>query len=141
MKRFAQASSAQKGPVAGVPKNSNSAAEASYLAAGFDVGDFCGPGHRPGSHLHNIQAMFDSSRPGRSGGLVGEAFAAIIENHPAYPTLRRRRHRALFGRLDEIVANHINSMSGILQGLGFDEAGTKAYRSSALRAFRSVLPN
>jgi hypothetical protein len=42
MKSFAHRTSAQKGPVAGVPKNSNSAAEASYLAAESESGNFAG---------------------------------------------------------------------------------------------------
>jgi hypothetical protein len=140
MKNFASSSPQNKGPVAGVPKNSNSAAEASYLAADSDVGKLkSGPG-KLGPGLEIIHAMFDADRPGRSGGLAGESFAATLERHPRYPNLRSRRHAALLRRLDDIVASHINSMTGILQGLGFDEAGTKIYRSSAIRAFRGVLP-
>ena len=140
MKSFARSSSAQKGPVAGVPKNSNRAAEDSYLAAGFAGGNLTSGPRRLGPDLEIIPAMFDCDRPGRSGGLAGESFAATLENNPRYPALRSGRHRALFELLDDIVSNHINSIAEILQGLGFDEAGTKIYRSAALRAFRAVIP-
>jgi hypothetical protein len=109
-------------------------------ATGCDVGNITGPG-KLGPGLEIIHAMFDSSRPGRSGGLAGESLAVTLERHPRYPNLRSVRHAALFGMLDDIVANHINSITGILQGLGFDESGVRIYRLSALRAFRSVLPN
>ena len=140
MRSFARGSSAQRGPVAGVPKNSNKSAEASYLAAGFDGGNLTsGPG-KLGPDLEIIYAMFDSENPGRSGDLAGESFAAIVENHEQYINLRSGRHAALLGLLDDIVANHINSISGILQGLGFDEAGVTQYQRAALAAFRDVFP-
>jgi hypothetical protein len=109
-------------------------------ATGCDVGNITGPG-KLGPGLEIVEALFDSSRPGRSGGLAGEALAAILENHPTYPNLRKRRHRALFGRLDAIVVAHVASLAGILRGFGFDEAGARVYGAAALRAFRSVLPN
>jgi hypothetical protein len=141
MRSFARRTSARTDKSHSVrEKNGDNSVAVSSRVTGFDVGDFCGPGHRSGPHLH-IEAMFDSSRPGRSGGLAGEAFAAILENHPAYPNLRRRRHRALFGRLDAIVVAHVASLAGILRGFGFDEAGARVYGAAALRAFRSVLPN
>jgi hypothetical protein len=85
--------------------------------------------------------LFDSQSPGLSGSLAGESFAATIENHPRYPSLRRGRHRALFGRLDDLVANHLDSIAGNLLGLGFDEAGVVSYRAAALTAFRAARPN
>jgi hypothetical protein len=99
-----------------------------------------GPG-RLGPDLEIIEAMFDSYNPSRAGGLAGESFAATLETNPRYPGLRSGQHRALFERLDSIVASHIDSLAGILRGLGFDEAGARIYRSAALSAFRAVLPN
>ena len=84
--------------------------------------------------------MFDSRSPELSGSFAGESFAATLENHSRYPALRSSRHRALFELLDDIVAKHIDSLAGILRGLGFDEVGTKIYRSAALSAFRAALP-
>jgi hypothetical protein len=84
--------------------------------------------------------MFDSRSPELAGHLAGESFAATLENHSRYPALRSSRHRALFELLDDIVAKHIDSLAGILRGLGFDEVGTKIYRSAALTAFRAVFP-
>jgi hypothetical protein len=140
MKSFARGSSAQRGPVAGVPKNSNRAAEDSYLAAGFAGENSCGVGPILTPRLHEMQSLFNCATPRLSGNLAGEWFASALENHPRYPALRRRRHRALFELLDDIVANHIDSLAGILRGLGFDEIGTKIYRSAALSAFRAALP-
>jgi hypothetical protein len=57
------------------------------------------------------------------------------------PSLRRGRHRALFDRLDDLVANHLDSIAGNLLGLGFDEAGVVSYRAAALTAFRAARPN
>jgi hypothetical protein len=143
MKNFARYSLSAQTANSGSGGNNPEKAVAAIpgCATEFDVGNLkSGPG-RLGPDLEIIQAMFDCDRPGRSGGLAGESFAATLERHPRYPNLRSRRHAALLRRLDDLVASHINSMTGILQGLGFDEAGTKIYRSSALRAFRSVLPN
>lgn len=120
-------------------KNSDSAAEDSYLAAGFDGGNLCGPGYRPGPHLQDVQAMFDCENPGLSGNLAGESFAATLENNPRYPALRSGRHRALFERLDDIVANHIDRR--LMLGLGFDEIGIVIYRAAALTAFRAARPS
>jgi hypothetical protein len=123
-----------------VGNNGDKAAADSYCAAGFDGGNLtCRPG-RPGRHLEIIQVMFDCENPGRSGNLAGESFAAILENHPRYPALRGARHRALFERLDGIVANHLDSIAGNLHGMGFDEAGIVIYRAAALTAFRAALP-
>ena len=85
--------------------------------------------------------MFDCENPGRSGNLAGESFAATLENHPRYPALRSGRDRALFERCDEIVANHIDSLAGILHGLDFDESGVEIYRAAALTAFRAACPS
>jgi hypothetical protein len=126
-------------PVAGVPKNSNSAAEASYLAAGFDGGNLCGPGYRPGPHLRDIQAMFDSENPGRSGDLAGESYASVLENHPRYPDLCSVRDAKLLARLDRVVEQKIKCV-GLLQQFGFDEAGIALYHAAALSAFRAALP-
>jgi hypothetical protein len=118
-------------------KNSDNAAEVSYLAA--ESGNLCGPGSRPGPHLRHIQAMFDSENPGRSGNMAGESFAATLETNPRYPALRSGRHRALFKRLDDIVANHIDRR--LMLGLGFDEIGIVTYRAAALTAFRAARPS
>jgi len=69
----------------------------------------------PAPHLEHIRAMFDCERLGALGPRR-RRFAAILEVHPAYPNLRSGRHRALLSRLDDIVANHLASLSGILQG-------------------------
>jgi hypothetical protein len=122
-------------------KNGDDAAEDNcYLVAGFAGENLCGVGAVLTPRLQAMQAMFDSYNPGRSGALAGESFAATLETNPRYPALRSGRHRALFERLDSIVASHIDSLAGILRGLGFDEAGTRIYRSAALSAFRAVLP-
>jgi len=120
-------------------KNSDSAAAVSSRAADFECGNLrSGPG-RLGPDLEIIQAMFDCDRPGRSGGLAGESFAATLENHERYTSLRSGRHRALFERLDDIVANSIDRR--IMLGLGFDEIGIAVYRAAALTAFRAARPD
>jgi hypothetical protein len=82
--------------------------------------------------------LFDSAKPFFSGSLAGESFAATVENHPRYPGLRS--DDAMFGLLDAIVADHIDSLSGILHGLGFDKVDVGIYRAAALAAFRAVRP-
>ena len=82
--------------------------------------------------------LFDSAQPFFSGSLAGESFAATVENHPRYPGLRS--DDALFVLLDAIVANHVDSLAGILRGLGFDEVDLGIYRAAALAAFRAVRP-
>jgi hypothetical protein len=52
-----------------------------------------------------------------------------------------RRHRAFFERCDYLVAHHIDSITQILHGLGFNEAGIVAYRSAALTPFRAARPS
>jgi hypothetical protein len=133
---------AQTGKSASAGNNPDKAAADSYCAAGFDGGNLkCGSGRRPGPHLQDIQAMFDCENPGRSGNLAGESFAATLENHPRYPALRSGRHRALLERCADIVAHHVDSITGILHGLGFNDAGIVIYRSAALSAFRAARPN
>jgi hypothetical protein len=85
--------------------------------------------------------LFDSTCPRNSGSLAGESFAAILERHPRYPFLRMRRHRAFFERCDDIIAHHIDSITEILHGLGFNDAGIVIYRSAALTAFRAARPS
>jgi hypothetical protein len=140
MKGFARCSSAQKGPVAGVPKNSNRAAEDSYLAAGFAGENSCGVGVILTPRLREMQALFDCENPCRSGGLAGFSFATTLESHPRYPTLRRRQHRALFELLDDAVADHLSRLAPLLRGLGFDEPGITIYRAATLTAFRAAFP-
>jgi hypothetical protein len=84
--------------------------------------------------------MFDSRTPGQSGSLAGESFAATVETHPRYPTLRSGRHRALFELLDDIVADHLSRIAPHLRGLGFDESGIVNYRAAALSTFRAARP-
>ena len=142
MKNFARVgSSAQTGQSHGAGNNGDRAAAAFHRAAGLC--GLCGAQSRLGTaspRIADILPMFDCNAPEFAGNLTGEAFAATVEGHPRYPALRSGRHRALFELLDDIVSNHINSIAGILQGLGFDEAGTKIYRSAALKAFSAVLP-
>jgi len=139
VKSFARSSSAQKGPVAGVPKNSNRAAEDSYLAAGFAGGNLTsGPG-RLGPDIEYIQAMFDSENPERSGNLIGESYASFLENHSRYPDLRSVRDAKLLARLDRVVEQKIKCV-GLLQQFGFDEAGIALYHAAAISAFRAALP-
>lgn len=80
MKNFARVScsSARTDQSQRVGNNSDKAAATSYRAAGFESGNLCGPGSRPGPHLRDVQAMFDSENPGRSGNLAGESFAATL---------------------------------------------------------------
>ena len=140
MKSFAR-SSAQKGPVAGVPKNSNIAAEDSYLAAEFAGENSCGVGVVLTPRLQEMQAMFDCENPGRSGNLSGESYASALENHPRYPDLRSVRDAELLARLDRTVEHNIKRFAALLlPPLGFDEAGIAQYRSAALSAFRAALP-
>jgi hypothetical protein len=94
-----------------------------------------------GIRPRDLLPMFDSRTPGQSGSLAGESFAATVENHPRYPALRNGRHRALFERLDGIVAKHIDHIAPHLSGLGFDEAGIVIYRAAALTAFRAARPS
>jgi hypothetical protein len=138
VKNFARCSSAQKGPVAGVPKNSDRAVAVSSRATGFESGNLkSGPG-RPGpDHLEYI-VMFDCETPWFFGSLAGESFASILESHPRYPRLRRHRHRELFKILDDIVARNVSRQ--MLIALGFDDVGVAAYRAAALSAFRAARP-
>jgi hypothetical protein len=108
-------------------------------ATGCECGNLCGPGHRPGPHLRDIQAMYDSEKPQESGSLCGESYASVLENHPLYPDLRRIRDAKLLARLDRVVEQKIKCV-GLLQRFGFDEAGIALYRSAALSAFRAALP-
>jgi hypothetical protein len=138
MKSFARCSSAQKGPVAGVPKNSDKVVAGSSRATGFESGNLkSGPG-RPGPDLEYIKVMFDCETPWLSGSLAGESFASILESHPRYPRLRRHRHRELFKILDDIVARQVNRQT--LIALGFDDVGVAVYRAAALSAFRAARP-
>ena len=93
----------------------------------------------PGPDLEIIQAMFDAENPGRAGGLVGDSYAAVLESHPRYPSLRSARDAALLARLDRIVEQKIKCV-GLLRQFGFDEAGIALYHAAALNAFRSALP-
>jgi hypothetical protein len=142
MKPFARVScfSAQTGKSVSAGSNPDRAVAGSSRATGFESGNLSGPG-RPGpDHLEYIHAMFNCATPRLSGNLAGESFAATVENHPRYPSLRRGRHRALFERLDDIVASHLKRIGPHLRGLGFDESGIKIYRTAALTAFRAALP-
>jgi hypothetical protein len=142
MKNFARCSciiAAQIGQSSGAENNGRHAAAASYRAAGIASGnEISGPG-RPGpDHLEIIQAMHDCENPKSAGNLAGESYAAVLENHPRYPSLRRGRDRALFERLDDVVSRHIDRR--LLLGFGFDEIGIVIYRAAALTAFRAARP-
>ena len=143
MKKFARfASSAQAGNSVSAGNNPDKAV-ATFPGRAIGLCGLCGAQSRLGTaspRVADILPMWDCNAPEFAGNLAGESFAATLENNPRYPALRSGRHRALFELLDDIVSNHINSIAGILQGLGFDEAGTKIYRSAALRAFRAVFP-
>jgi hypothetical protein len=120
-------------------KNGDNSAAASYRVAEFESGSLCGPGRRPGPHLRDIQAIFDSDNPSRAGSLAGESYASVLENHPRYPTLRSVRDAKLLARLDRVVEQKIKCV-GLLQQFGFDEAGIALYHAAALSAFRAALP-
>jgi hypothetical protein len=139
VKSFARSPSAQKGPVAGVPKNSNRAAEVSYLAAEFAGENSCGVGVILTPRLQEMQVLFDSENPQRSGSLAGESYASVMENHPRYPSLRRVRDAKLLARLDRAVEQKIKCV-WLLQRFGFDESGIALYHAAALSAFRAALP-
>jgi hypothetical protein len=98
------------------------------------------PGGVAGVRPCDLFPMFDSRTPGQSGSLTGESFAATVENHPRYPTLRSGRHRALFEFLDGIVGKYIDCIAPQLRGLGFDDSGIRIYRAAVLTAFRAALP-
>jgi hypothetical protein len=83
--------------------------------------------------------MFDSENPVRSGGLAGESYASVLENHPRYPSLRSARDAALLARLDRVVEQKIKCV-WLLKQFGFDEAGIALYHAAALSAFRAALP-
>jgi hypothetical protein len=83
---------------------------------------------------------FDAENPVRSGNLAGESFASTVENHPTYPLLRIGRDAALFEKIDDIVADHIDRIADLLSGLGFDEYGIEIYRAAALKAVRAAYP-
>ena len=91
-------------------------------------------------NVADILPMFDSTAPEFAGSLAGEAFAATLESHPKYPNLRSGRHGALFEKIDDIVADHIDRIADLLSGLGFDKYGIKIYRAAALKAVRAAYP-
>jgi hypothetical protein len=64
--------------------------------------------------LQEMQVMFDAENPGRSGGLAGESYASVLENHPRYPSLRRVRDAALLARLDRTVEQNIKRFAALL---------------------------
>ena len=120
-------------------KNSDNAAEISYLAAD-GVTSRNGAGlFAPAPHLEYIHAMYDSKNPARSGAMTGFSFASVLENHPRYPNLRRIRDAELLARLDRVVEQKIKCV-WLLKRFGFDEAGIALYHAAALNAFRAALP-
>jgi hypothetical protein len=142
VKNFARRTSARTGQSHGAGNNGDRAvAIFPSRATGCESGNLCGPGHRPGPHLRidHIRALFDSENPTRSGSLTGESFAAVIENHPRYPSLRSVRDAKLLARLDRVVEQKIKCV-GLLQRFGFDEAGIALYQRAAITAFRAALP-
>ena len=122
-------------------KNSDSAAAVSSRAAD-GVTSRNGAGlFAPAPHLRDIQEMFDSENPRRSGNLSGESYASALENHPRYPDLRVVRDAELLARLDRTVEQNIKRFAALLlPPLGFDEAGIAQYHAAALSAFRLALP-
>jgi hypothetical protein len=122
-------------------ENSDSAAAVSSRAAESGTSRNGAGLFAPAPHRLDIQAMFDSENPGRSGDLAGESYAAVLENHPRYPDLRSVRDAKLLARLDRVVEQNIKRFAALLlPPLGFDEVGIAQYRSAALSAFRAVLP-
>jgi hypothetical protein len=144
MRNLARGSSAQTANSGSGGNNPEKAMAAiPGCAIGFESGRLlCGLGRRClGPHLENIHAMFDAENPGRSGGLAGESYASVLENHPRYPSMRRARDAELIALLDRTVEQNIKRFATLLlPPLGFDEAGIAVYRSSALSAFRAALP-
>jgi hypothetical protein len=140
VKNFARVgSSAQTGQSHGAGKNSDSAAAVSSRAAD-GVTSRNGAGlFAPAPHLEYIHAMLDSENPASSGAMTGESYAAVFENHPRYPYLRRVRDANLLARLDRVVEQKIKC-AGLLRKFGFDEAGIAIYHAAALSAFRAALP-
>jgi hypothetical protein len=140
---------ARFGPSARTGKLGSAGNNPNYAVAAFPgratgLCGLCGAQSRLGTasrRVADILPMFDCNAPEFAGNLAGESFASVLENHPSYPNLRSGRHRALFERLDDIVADHIDSLAGILRGLGFDEVGAAIYRSAALTAFRASRPD
>ena len=144
MKNFARVgSSAQTGQSHGAGNNGDKAVAAiPGCAIGLSGRLPCGLRRLClGPHLENINAMFDSENPVRSGGLAGASFATTLESNSRYPSLRSGRHRALFELLDDIVADHLSRIAPHLRGLGFDESGIVNYRAAALSVFRAARPN
>jgi hypothetical protein len=140
MKGFAHRPSAQTDKSRRVrEKNSDSAAAVSSRAAD-GVTSRNGAGlFAPAPHLEYIHAMLDSENPASSGAMTGESYAAVFENHPRYPYLRRVRDANLLARLDRVVEQKIKC-AGLLRKFGFDEAGIAIYHAAALSAFRAALP-
>jgi hypothetical protein len=93
-----------------------------------------------GIRPRDLLPMFDSRTPDQSGGLAGESFAATLENHPRYPSLRKGRDADLLAIIDCLVEQRIRCIAELLPGLGFDGAGIALYQSAALSAFRAALP-
>ena len=145
MKNFARNGSSAQTANSGSGGNNPEKAMAAIpgCAIGFESGRLlCGLGQRClGPHLENIHSMLDAENPIRAGGLAGESYASVLENHPRYPSLRRARDAELLTRLDRAVEHQIRNFAALLlPPLGFDEAGILQYRSAALSAFRAALP-
>jgi hypothetical protein len=140
MKNFARRTSAQTGKSVSAGSNPDKAvAIFPSRATGFAGGNLTsGPG-RLGPDLQNIASMFDSHNPIISGDLAGESYAAVLETHPRYASLRRIRDAELLARLDRVVEQKIKCV-GLLRQFGFDEAGIALYHAAALSAFRAALP-
>jgi hypothetical protein len=142
VKSFAHRSSAQADQSQRVrEKNSDSAAAVSSRAADGETSRNGAGFFAPAPHLEYIRAMFDSENPSRAGGLAGDSYASVFENHPRYPSMRRARDAKLLARLDVVVEQQIKNFAALLlPPLGFDEAGIAQYRSAAIGAFRAALP-
>jgi hypothetical protein len=91
--------------------------------------------------IADILPMFDCSSPRHSGGMVGEYWAAAMENCRRYPRLDPERDAALLRRVDDFIQGCLEDVIEVLPSLGFDEADISAYRRAALAAFRASLPS
>ena len=143
VKSFArQGSSARTGQSHGAGNNGDKAVAAiPGCAIGLESGRLpCGLRRLClGPHLENIASMFDSHNPSISGDLAGQSYAAVLETHPRYPSLRRIRDAELLARLDRAIEQKIKCV-WLLKQFGFDEAGITLYHAAALSAFRAALP-
>jgi hypothetical protein len=123
--------------------NNPEKAVAAFPGCATGLSGLCGARSRLGTaspRVADILPMFDATCPRASGDLLGESLASTLENHPRYPSLRKKRDADLLATIDCLMEYRIRCIANLLPGLGFDGAGIALYRGAALSAFRIALP-